>query len=213
MPSNLGTPSPLSALFSSSIQVNNFTTFTQKERVAAAKDKFLFFNKDTGQYEIKDIKERAKDLRATIEDIVKNTQPWPQVVRGSSLKVPGFLPPILISPVKDFRTDPSTSFDTAGDFIANDKLVLNKYGEYEFVDWRGYKIKPGGSALESILDVNTTDNRFKESVPLPRADFSSLKDKPYSTRDYYLIFNDNSTDYFRHGLQIIDNNTEWWVKQ
>jgi hypothetical protein len=205
MPSNLGTPSPLSALFSSSIQVNNFTTFTQKERVAAAKDKFLFFNKDTGQYEIKDIKERAKDLRATIEDIVKNTQPWPQVVRGSSLKVPGFLPPILISPVKDFRTDPSTSFDTAGDFIANDKLVLNKYGEYEFVDWRGYKIKPGGSALESILDVNTTDNRFKESVPLPRADFSALKDKPYSTRDYYLIFNDNSTDYFRHGLQIIDN--------
>jgi hypothetical protein len=210
MPSNLGTPSPLSALFSSSIQVNNFTTFTQKERVAAAKDKFLFFNKDTGQYEIKDIKERAKDLRATIEDIVKNTQPWPQVVRGSSLKVPGFLPPILISPVKDFRTDPSTSFDSAGDFIANDKLVLNKYGEYEFVDWRGYKIKPGGSALESILDVNTTDNRFKESVPLPRTkdkrtDFSVLKDKPYSTRDYYLIFNDNSTDYFRHGLQIIDN--------
>lgn len=210
MPSNSGIPSPLSALFSSSIQVNNLTTFTQKERVVAAKDKFLFFNKDTGQYEIKDIKERAKDLRANIEDIVKNSQPWPQVVKGSSLKVPGILPSILISPVKDFRTDPSVSFDSAGDFIANDKLVLNKYGEYEFTDWRGYKIKPGGLSLESVLDVNTTDNRFKESVSLPRTkdkrtDFSALKDKPYSTRDYYLLFNDNATDYFKHGLQIIDN--------
>jgi hypothetical protein len=208
MPSNLGTPSPLSAMFSSSMQVNNFTTFTQKERVAAAKDKFLFFNKDTGQYEIKDIKERAKDLRANIEDIVKNSQSWPQVVKGSSLKVPGFLPSILVRPVKDFRTDTSNSFDTAGDFIANDKLVLNKYGDYEFTDWRGYKIKPGG--LETVLDVNTTENRFKESVSLPRTkdrktDFSALKDKPYSTRDFYLLFNDNATDYFKHGLQIIDN--------
>ena len=207
MPSNLGTPSPLSSLFSSSIQVNNFTTFTQKPRVAAAKDKFLFFNKDTGQYEIKDIKERAKDLRANIEDIVKNTQSWPQVVKGSSLKVPGFLPPILVKPVKDFRTEPS-NIDRAGEFIVNDKLVLNKYGDYEFTDWRGYKIKPGG--LELVPDVNTTENRFKESPSLPRTkdrktDFSALKDKPYSTRDHYLLFNDNATDYFKHGLQIIDN--------
>jgi hypothetical protein len=210
MPSNLGIPSPLSALFSSSIQVNNLTTFKQKADIVAAKDKFLFFNKDTGQYEIKDIKERAKDLRDSIEDIVKNSQSWPQVVRGSSLKVPGFLPSILVGPVKDFRTDPSNSFDNAGDFIANDKLVLNKYGDYEFTDWRGYKIKPSGLALESVLDVNTTENRFKESSSLPRTkdrktDFGALKDKPYSTRDYYLLFNDNATDYFKHGLQIIDN--------
>jgi len=208
MPSNLGTPSPLSAMFSSSMQVNNLTTFTQKERVAAAKDKFLFFNKDTGQYEIKDIKERAKDLRDNIEDIVKNSQSWPQVVRGVGSKVPGFLPSILVGPVKDFRTDPSNGFDNAGDFIANDKLVLNKYGDYEFTDWRGYKIKPGG--LETVLDVNTTENRFKESVSLPRTkdrqtDYDSLKNKPYSTRDFYLLFNDNATDYFKHGLQIIDN--------
>ena len=208
MPSNLGKPSPLSALFSSSIQVNNLTTFSQKEQVVLAKGKFSFFNKDTGQYEIKDIAERAKDLRDNIDNIVKNSQFWPQVVRGSSLKVPGFLPPILVSPVKDFRTDNSNSYDNAGDFIANDKLVLNKYGDYEFTDWRGYKIKPGG--LETVLDVNSTDNRFKESVSLPRTkdrrtDFSALRDKPYSTRDFYLLFNDNSTDYFKHGLQIIDN--------
>ena len=209
MSSNLGKPSPLSTMFSSSMQVNNFTTFKQKESIATIKDKFLFFNKDTGQYELKDIKERAKDLRANIEDIVKNSQSWPQVVRGSSLKVPGFLPSILLSPVKDFRTDPSgISFDNAGDFVTNDKLVLNKYGDYEFIDWRGYKIKPGG--LETVLDVNTTENRFKESTSLPRTkdkrtDFSSLRDKPYSTRDFYLLFNDNATDYFRHGLQIIDN--------
>jgi hypothetical protein len=209
MSSNSGTPSPLSAMFSSSMQVNNFTTFKQKESIAAVKDKFLFFNKDTGQYELKDIKERAKDLRANIEDIVKNSQSWPQVVRGSSLKVPGFLPSILLSPVKDFRTDPSgIIYDNAGDFVTNDKLVLNKYGDYEFIDWRGYKIKPGG--LETVLDVNTTENRFKESTSLPRTkdqrtDFSALRDKPYSTRDFYLLFNDNATDYFKHGLQIIDN--------
>lgn len=215
MPSNLGNPSPLSALFSSSIQVNNFTTFTQKERVAAAKDKFLFFNKDTGQYELKDIKERAKDLRANIEDIVKNTQSWPQVVKGSSLKVPGFLPPILVSPIKDFVSDPSKlKYDIAGEFVQNDKLILKKYGKYEFTDWRGFKIKPGpkdrGVPLELVPDVNTTENRFKESPSLPRTkdrktDFSALKNKPYSTRDHYLLFNDNATDYFRHGLQIIDN--------
>lgn len=209
MPSNSGSPTTLSAMFNSSMQVNNLTTFKQKENIAAVKDKFLLFNKDTGQYELRDIKERAKDLKDNIEDIVKNSQSWPQVVRGSSLKVPGFLPPILVSPSKDFRTDPSgISYDNAGDFVTNDKLVLNKYGDYEFIDWRGYKIKPGG--LETVLDVNTTENRFKESTSLPRTkdkrtDFSALRDKPYGTRDFYLLFNDNATDYFRHGLQIIDN--------
>ena len=211
MPSNLGSPSPLSEMFSSSLQVNNLTTFKQKDDIAAAKDKFLFFNKDTGQYEIKDIKERAKDLRDNIENIVKNSQSWPQVVRGSGLKVPGFLPSILIGPVKDFASDPSKlKYDTTSDFVQNDKLISNKYGEYEFTDWRGYKIKPGGLAIESVLDVNTTENKFKESASLPRTkdrrtDFSALKDKPYSTRDHYLLFNDNATDYFKHGLQIIDN--------
>ena len=211
MPSNSGSPSPLSTLFSSSIQVNNLTTFKQNADIVAAKGKFSFFNKDTGQYEIKDIKERAKDLRDNIEDIVKNSQSWPQVVRGSSLKVPGILPPILIGPVKGFASDPSKlKYDTNSDFIQNDKLISNKYGEYEFTDWRGYKIKPGGLAIESVLDVNTTENKFKESASLPRTkdrrtDFSALKDKPYSTRDHYLLFNDNATDYFKHGLQIIDN--------
>lgn len=208
MPSNSGSPLSLSALYSSSIQINNFTTFKQKEAVATVKDKFLFFNKDTGQYELKDIKERAKDLRDNIQDIVKNGQIWPQVVKGSNSKT-GFLPSILIGPVKDFRTDPNNlKYDSAGDFIISDKLVSNKYGEYEFVDWRGYKIKPGG--LESVPDVNTTERRFKESASLPRnknreTDFGALKSKPYSMRDYYLLFNDNSTDYFKHGLQIIDN--------
>jgi hypothetical protein len=208
MPSNSGSPLSLSTLYSSSIQINNFTTFKQKEAAATVKDKFLFFNKDTGQYELKDIKERAKDLRDNIQDIVKNGQIWPQVVKGSNSKT-GFLPSILIGPVKDFRTDPNNlKYDSTGDFIISDKLVSNKYGEYEFVDWRGYKIKPGG--LESVPDVNTTERRFKESASLPRnknreTDFGALKSKPYSMRDYYLLFNDNSTDYFKHGLQIIDN--------
>ena len=221
MPLNSGT-SPLlprgntfEIIIKDSKYIHNTGNFSLGKGTAAVNqglnlvNQYISFNDKTGQYEIKNVSDRALDLRANIENIVKNSQSWPQVVRGSSLKVPGFLPSMLVGPVKDFASDPSKlKYDTASDFVQNDKLISKKYGEYEFTDWRGYKIKPGG--LSTVLDVNTTENRFKESASLPRTkdrktDFSALKDKPYSTRDHYLLFNDNATDYFKHGLQIIDN--------
>ena len=45
----------------------------------------------------------------------------------------------------------------------------------------------------------TTEDRFNLSKVFPRSE-----DEPYSTRDWHLIFNDTSMDYFKHGLQVID---------
>lgn len=56
-------------------------------------------------------------------------------------------------------------------------------------------------------DLSTSD-RFDRSKVYP--DFKNNAKDPeqkFSTRDYYLLFNDTSTDYFKHGLHIIDNKT------
>lgn len=56
-------------------------------------------------------------------------------------------------------------------------------------------------------DLTTTD-RFDQSKVYPN--FKDDNPDPYdyySTRDHYLLFNDTSTDYFKHGLHIIDNKT------
>ena len=56
-------------------------------------------------------------------------------------------------------------------------------------------------------DLSTAE-KFNASTKYP----NFAKDLPdpdgvYSTRDYYLLFNDTSTDYFKHGLHVIDNKT------
>lgn len=74
-------------------------------------------------------------------------------------------------------------------------------GGYKFKDWRGYLITD---------DINTTSDSTKEKFDKGMSDArsdSDLLDSPYSTRDIYSIFGDNSTDYFRHGLHVIDNLT------
>ena len=45
----------------------------------------------------------------------------------------------------------------------------------------------------------STEDRFNLSK-----DFPKVESEPYSTRDWHLIFNDTSMDYFKHGLQVID---------
>jgi hypothetical protein len=124
---------------------------------------------------------RAGDLRKNLSNIIANGKEWPQ--RLGSVN-PGFLSPLLISP-SAFRPNGSTSSNTS-----------KKIGSYEYTDWTGQKITLDGTVL-------LTEDRFNESKgDFPRNDLSK---NPYSTRDSYLIFNDNSTDYFRHGLQVIDN--------
>jgi hypothetical protein len=69
-----------------------------------------------------------------------------------------------------------------------------------------------GSLLDKHLLVDgkyrslSTNERFNKSTDLGNL-INSTSDqyKYYSTRDHYLLFNDTSTDYFKHGLQIIDN--------
>lgn len=51
----------------------------------------------------------------------------------------------------------------------------------------------------SVSKDLSTEDRFNLSK-----DFPKTEGEPYSTRDWHLIFNDTSMDYFKHGLQVID---------
>ena len=133
--------------------------------------------------------QKAGDLKSNLENIIKNGQPWPQTTvnpgLGNSI---GFLPPLLIPPNKDFQGPD------------NPTIIGRKLINYEFEDWLGQKITNNG-----LIPIDTRD-RFEESKNLPKSK-TELKSSPYSTRDNYLIFNDSGTDYFKHGLQILNNLT------
>lgn len=74
-------------------------------------------------------------------------------------------------------------------------LPNSSYGD----DWVGNLLDAHPKSLNSSkLKTISTSDRFNESR-------NRTADEPYSTRDYYLLFNDPTTDYFKHGLQIIDN--------
>ena len=142
------------------------------------------------------LSKKAGDLRSNLEAIIKNGRPWPQTTVNAGFgNSSGFLPPLLISPNKDFKFDTELKTET------NDKLPTSKkFINYEYEDWMGQKITPNG-----LIPLDTTD-RFNESKNLPKSKIE-LKTSPYSTRDNYLIFNDNATDYFKYGLQTLNNLT------
>ena len=135
---------------------------------------------------ITDLKEKISNSASSIIAFVSN--PWPQtLVNPDFSKTSGFLPPVLIQP-------------SLSVFGKQQEAVKIKYGQYEYEDWLGQKITPNG-----LIDLDTTD-RFNESKDLPKSS-ADLEDIPYSMRDHYMIFDDNKTDYFKHGLQIIDGLT------
>lgn len=136
--------------------------------------------------------------RATIEGlkaqygIGQTGNPWPQdsyspVTGDGGLrlnpnhKTKGFLPPASIP----------TNIN-GGEF---------RRGQYVFKDWRGYNIIENQAPI--LID---TKDKFDKGLSIPKSN-NELIDSPYSTRDMYSIFGDNSTDYFRHGLHVIDNLT------
>jgi hypothetical protein len=140
--------------------------------------------------EDKNLLDKIKDKANATAEALKNQyglssvggSAWPQTQYISGLeliypkyKTRGWLPPTSI-PVENPQT----------------------IGQYTFTDWRGVKLK---LEEENIQDKK---DKFDESLLIPKSK-SDLQNTPYSTRDNYLIFGDNSTDYFRHGLQIIDN--------
>jgi hypothetical protein len=95
----------------------------------------------------------------------------------------GFLPPILLSPSLE-RTVPG-------------QAAVSSNGNYTYKDWRGQE-------LSLPTNVINTEDRFKLSLELPKQP-SKLKESPYSQRDIPLIFGDSRYDYFRNGLQTLDN--------
>ena len=136
--------------------------------------------------------------KATLEGLKRQygigqtSNPWPQTIYepitaegGLDLypkhKTRGFLPP------------PSIPTNTQGGEF--------KLGQYTFKDWRGYNIIENQSPV-----INDTKDRFNRSVNIPKSS-SELSESNYSTIDMYGIFGDNSTDYFKHGLHVIDNLT------
>lgn len=136
--------------------------------------------------EIKQGLASSEDIQSGIQN---ESSTWPQTrydpitgENGLNLypkhKTRGFLPPVNLEPILSEES---------------------KFGQYTYRDWRG-----------NILSLNTsvidTKDKFEESKNIPKNE-SELVDYPYSTRDSYLIYNDNSTDYFKHGIHIIDRLT------
>lgn len=150
----------------------------------------IFSNKDDITAE--SLKEKGGDLKSNIDEIIKKGRPWPQTMSNPGFSnSTGFLPPLLVSPMKDFKLEGTENQDIP---------TKNKYGAYEYEDWIGQKITPNG------LITLTTEDRFSESKNLPKGKID-LETSPYSTRDHYLIFNDNSVDYFNYGLHVLNNLT------
>ena len=82
-----------------------------------------------------------------------------------------------------------------------------KEGNYIYKDWKGHLLDPNpdkdSSSNKKKLSIN---DRFKENGDfILKNNESDELDIPFSTRESYLLFDDNRTDYFKHGLQIIDN--------
>jgi hypothetical protein len=75
------------------------------------------------------------------------------------------------------------------------------YNTNKTTDWYGNLLDshPDYKGKNKAGKDLSTEDRFNLSKVFPRSE-----DEPYSTRDWHLIFNDTSMDYFKHGLQVID---------
>jgi hypothetical protein len=106
----------------------------------------------------------------------------------------GFLPPILCRPrASSFNQD---ELDT--------KTIPGLKNDYIYQDWRGHIIAKKYGVNNPAANIYGYD-RFNLSNDIPRVNKSDIYDYPYSSRDLLTIFGDYSTDYFKHGLQIVDN--------
>ena len=100
---------------------------------------------------------------------------------------PGFLPPAFLSKQ-----------------IVDTKIGKGKINEYSWNEdnaWIGHLLN---SHLESDYYNQFTKNFVSTDTKqkLEESTTSKVESEAYSARDYYLRFNDQGTDYFRHGLHI-----------
>jgi hypothetical protein len=108
-------------------------------------------------------------------------------LKGTKRYEPGFLPPSFLSKQ-----------------ILDTKLGKGKINEYSWNDgnaWIGHLMN---SHLESDYYTEFTKNfvSIDTKQKLEETTRDKVESEAYSARDYYLRFNDQGTDYFRHGLHI-----------
>ena len=106
---------------------------------------------------------------------------------GEKRYAPGFLPPAYLSKQ-----------------ILDTKLGLGKINEYSWNEgnaWIGHLLN---SHLESpyYTDFASGFKSLETKQRLEEATQERTIDEPFTARDYYIMFNDQKTDYFRHGLHI-----------
>ncbi len=122
-----------------------------------------------------------------------------------------------------YRTDgvsPLGLVDKSGErtipgFTPESSYVYNQNGSDEWYgalleshpDYTGASSRYQYESKKNKSNLSTSD-RFDQSKSYPNFKDDLPDDYQYfSTRDYYVLFGDTSTDYFRHGLHIIDNKT------
>jgi hypothetical protein len=118
------------------------------------------------------------------------SKPWPQSLPNSK----GFLPPSDISPTG----------------VNDPNIDSSKLGKIK--DWRGNLLDVDPNSDNYLKGFKTSDliEKFELSSIFPKTDSElnmsngiiSNDFSPYSIRDIYKIFNDTSTDYFKHGIFI-----------
>lgn len=159
----------------------------------SGKDKFKKFVEEGKTFLTETADYIGSEAKTTLENLRRqygkraNGFSWPQTYYdpnynkiNPNYKTIGLLPPTEIEPT-----------------LSNNEI---RYGNYIYKDWRGYSIVENNINKKQL----TPSNRFDKKNTLPSTE-SELDAIPYSTRDYYSIFNDSTTDYFRYGLQVVDN--------
>lgn len=154
-----------------------------------------------------------EDVRTYLQGIAGSS--WPNALQnneniGSDPNNPlGFLSTKYLSPTVDggfnasdssgglFGTPPPNTFtfENAGD-VSKVEVLPGKLGNYEWKDWTGQK-------LADAKNLVKTEDRFK--AHRDTISNANLLNDRYSFRDFAMIFGDTRTDYFRFGLQTIDN--------
>ena len=139
----------------------------------------------------KDTESKGSNAKATIAGLFNSIvginktnglSPIALIGRGGKRENPGFTPNESYTTLEKSDNWFGNLLETHPDFSGVSSRVLYPRSEYQL----------------KFKDLSTSD-RFDLSK-----DFPKTEGEPYSTRDWHLIFNDTSMDYFKHGLQVID---------
>jgi len=128
----------------------------------------------------------------------RHARPWPQANMANK----GFLPISTISPFVGGE-DPNVEQDKLTQFEIKDwrGRLLTSHPDHEVF---GVGVKPFDT-IDKMRLSKLEGSQFPietEKLDENRFVFDPSGFTPYSIRDIYKIFNDSSTDYFRHGIYI-----------